>query len=69
MNKVEIGKKIREMRKHLGMTQKDISEISELSLRNLIDIESGRANPGLDQLHKIAETLGMEIVLKVTSHE
>lgn len=69
MNKIEIGKKIRDMRKHLGITQKDLAEISEISLRNLINIESGSANPGFDQLNKIVETLGMEIVIKVKKHE
>ncbi len=69
MNKVETGKQIRDMRKHLGITQKDLAEICEVSLRNLINIESGRANPGFDQLLKIVETLGMEIEIKVKRHE
>jgi len=69
MNKVEIGKQIRDMRKHLGITQKDLAEICEVSLRNLINIESGSANPGFDQLHKIATTLGMKIEIKVKRHE
>ncbi|MBK7865925.1 MAG: helix-turn-helix domain-containing protein [Ignavibacteriales bacterium] len=60
---------MRDIRKHLGITQKDLADISEVSLRNLIDIESGSANPGFDQLHKITTTLGMEIVIKVKRHE
>ena len=69
MNKTEIGRHIKEMRTHLGITQKDLAEISEVSLRNLVDIEAGKANPGIDQLQKIVETLGMEILIKVKKHE
>lgn len=69
MNKTEIGRHIKEMRMHLDITQKDLAEISEVSLRNLVDIESGKANPGIDQLQKIVETLGMEILIKVKKYE
>lgn len=69
MNKSEIGRHIKEMRMHLGITQKDLAEISEVSLRSLVDIEAGKANPGFDQLQKIADTLGMEILIKVKKYE
>ncbi|MCA0388888.1 MAG: helix-turn-helix domain-containing protein [Bacteroidetes bacterium] len=69
MNKTEIGRHIKEMRMHLGITQKDLAEISEVSLRSLVDIEAGKANPGFDQLQRIVETLGMEILIKVKKYE
>lgn len=69
MNKSEIGRHIKEMRMHLGITQKDLAEISEVSLRSLVDIEAGKANPGFDQLQRIVETLGMEILIKVKKYE
>lgn len=65
MTKKEIGQKIRYRRKFLKITQKDFSEIVGLSLRNFIDIENGKANPTLDALQKITDTLGLEIIIKV----
>lgn len=65
MNKKEIGKIIRDRRKFLKITQKDFAEIAELSLRNFIDIENGKANPTLDALQKITDALGIEIIVKV----
>lgn len=65
MTKKEIGKIIRDRRKFLKITQKDLAEIVGLSLRNFVDIENGKANPTLDALGKITDALGLEITIKV----
>ncbi len=64
MDKIKIGSIIRERRKFLNITQKDLSEIVDIGLRSLINIENGKGNPTYDQLRKISEALGLE--LKVT---
>ena len=69
MNKKEAGQKIREFRKHLKVTQSDLASISGVSLRNLIEIEAGKANPTFEVLEKICETLGLEIRIEVKQHE
>lgn len=65
MNKIEIGKIVRDRRKFLKITQKDLAEIAGLSLRNLVSIENGKANPTLDALEKMTDALGLEITIKV----
>jgi y4mF family transcriptional regulator len=65
MNLIEIGQTIRKRRKFLGIMQKDLSEITEISLRSLIDIETGKGNPTIKQLNKILDALGLAIKLTV----
>ena len=69
MDKFEIGKTINERRKFLKITQKELSEISGLGLRSLIDIESGKGNPTIDQLQKVFSALGLTILVKVKQNE
>jgi transcriptional regulator with XRE-family HTH domain len=65
MKKIEIGQIIKERRKYLNITQKDLSEIVGIGLRSLINIENGIGNPTFDQLQKIAAALGMELKIEV----
>lgn len=50
-------------RESLGLSQKDLSEMSEVSLRTINAIENGNANPSLAVLCKILETLGLKLTL------
>lgn len=59
----EIGRKIRARRKLLRLRQRDLAELAGVTLRGLTELESGRANPTINQLAKIAEVLGLEIRL------
>ena len=61
-----IGDVVRSRRKFLRLRQQDLAEMAEVTLRSLSEIESGRGNPTLNQLSKIASVLGMEVTLKVT---
>ena len=65
MNNIEIGKIVKERRKFLRINQKDLSEIVEISLRSLVDIESGKGNPTIEQLNKILKALGLSIKITV----
>ena len=60
-----IGKQIKERRATLGITQKDLSELAEISPNTLYKVERGQANPSLSVLVKIAEVLGMELKMEV----
>lgn len=65
MNLIEIGQTIRNRRKFLSIMQKDLSEITGISLRSLIDIETGKGNPSINQLNKILDALGLTLKLTV----
>lgn len=56
---------IKERRNLLGLTQQDLADYTGLSLRIIKSIESGKGNPSICTLDKIAEVLGLEIEMKV----
>ncbi len=56
---------IKERRALLGLTQQDLADYTGLSLRIIKSIEAGKGNPSVATLSKIAETLGLELALKV----
>jgi transcriptional regulator with XRE-family HTH domain len=56
---------IKERREVLQVTQETLAELSGVGLRTLKQFESGKGNPTLLTLHKLADVLGMEINLKI----
>jgi len=60
-----VGKNIKERRKTLQVTQSQLSELAGISVNTLYKIERGQANPTLNTLAKIANTLGMVVSLQV----
>ena len=56
---------IRERRNLLGLTQQDLADYTGLSLRIIKSIESGKGNPSVGNLDRIAEVLGLGISLTV----
>ena len=56
---------IRERRNLLGLTQQDLADYTGLSLRIIKSIESGKGNPAIGNLNRIADILGLEISLTV----
>ncbi|MBS7375296.1 MAG: helix-turn-helix domain-containing protein [Muribaculaceae bacterium] len=62
---MKYGKLIKERRTVLGMTQQDLSDYTELSLRIIKSIESEKGNPSLKTLEKITEVLGLELIMRV----
>ena len=64
LNKM-LGEDIKQRRQLLGITQTDLSELSGVGLRTIVNLENGKGNPTLKVLSTIAEALGMEIKLEV----
>ena len=62
---MKYGKLIKERRTILGLTQQDLSDYTELSLRIIKSIESEKGNPSLKTLEKITEVLGLELIMRV----
>ena len=69
MNREEIAKLITERRKQLNITQVELALLSELSTRQLSDIETAKVSTTIDTLSKICETLGLSIELRVKGIE
>ncbi|NCD35172.1 MAG: helix-turn-helix domain-containing protein [Spartobacteria bacterium] len=65
MNNVEIGRKLVERRRILGVDQKSIAELSGVSVHTLSNIESGKGNPSLKILCKILDVLGLELSMDI----
>lgn len=62
---MDIGKTIKKRRKELGITQPHLAELAEVSTNTLYKLERGQGNPSLNVLNKLAEVLGMELILEV----
>lgn len=65
MHFTELIKTIKDRRESLRVTQESLAEISGVGLRTLKQFESGKGNPTLTTLQKLADVLGMEVCLKV----
>ncbi len=63
----DLIKTIKERREMLNVTQATLAELSGVGLRTLKQFESGKGNPTLLTLQKLADVLGMEISMKVKS--
>jgi transcriptional regulator with XRE-family HTH domain len=61
----DLIKAIKERREALQVTQETVAELSGVGLRTLKQFESGKGNPTLATIQKIAAALGMEICLKI----
>ncbi len=65
MHQQELIKTLKERREALKVTQEHLAELSGVGLRTLKAFESGKGNPTIDTLNKLAEVLGLQINLSV----
>ncbi|MBO6088169.1 helix-turn-helix transcriptional regulator [bacterium] len=56
-----LGAKIRYLRKSRKIAQEKLSEMAEISPRQMVRIEMGQSFPTIDNLEKIASALGVSI--------
>jgi Predicted transcriptional regulator with C-terminal CBS domains len=61
----ELVEIIKARREALQVTQEALAELSGVGLRTLKQFESGKGNPTLLTLQKIADVLGLEVCLKL----
>lgn len=61
----EFTSALKTRRQMLAITQEHLAELSDISLRTIKEIESGKGNPTFATLSKIADVLGLEIKLEV----
>lgn len=65
----DIGKIIKERRKMLSITQRELSDLARVGINTLTKIERGEANPTYDVLHRLLTVLGLEIEIKVKTND
>jgi len=56
---------IKERREMLQVNQEMLAKLSGVSLRALKQFESGKGNPTLKTISKLADALGLELTLQV----
>jgi len=59
----EIGRLVRETRKSLGVTQKELALTSGTGLRFIIDLEKGKETAEIGKVLTILQTLGIQLTL------
>jgi HTH-type transcriptional regulator / antitoxin HipB len=59
----DVGKIVRESRKRLGVTQKDLALTSGTGLRFVIDLEKGKETCQIGKVLTVLQTLGIQIAL------
>lgn len=58
--KVEVGKRIRELRNEMGISQEALANKAEIDRTYVTDVENGRRNISIENLHKLVIALQIE---------
>jgi transcriptional regulator with XRE-family HTH domain len=61
----DLIKLIKARRTELNVTQETLAELSGVGLRTLKQFESGKGNPTILTLKKLADVLGLDLYLKI----
>ena len=56
---------IKKRREELNVTQETLAELSGVGLRTLKQFESGKGNPTIETITKLADALGLEVLIQV----
>ncbi len=60
----EIGRLVRQTRKNMGVTQKDLALTSGTGLRFIIELEKGKPTCQLGKVITVLQTLGIKLTLE-----
>ena len=69
MHQKELIKVLKDRREALKVTQEHLAELSGVGLRTLKSIESGKGNPTIATVTKLADVLGLELKLEIRKLE
>ena len=71
MDAKEIGIIIKRRRQSLKVNQQELSELANIGINTLVDIERGQGNPKLQTILSVLDTLGLQldINLKTLDYE
>jgi transcriptional regulator with XRE-family HTH domain len=65
MHQADLLKRLKARREQLGVTQEQLSELAAVALRTVKELDSGKGNPTVSTLIKLADVLGMELKLEI----
>lgn len=60
-NRVQLGKRIKEIRTKLNMTRYELSLLSMVNYTTLMNIENGKTAPKIETLYRLATFLGVRV--------
>ena len=60
MERVDFGNKLIDVRKHKGLTQGEVAELCNVTIRTIQRIESGIVKPRASTIKIISQTLGFD---------
>lgn len=69
MSVLHLGQAIKNRRKELKITQPHLAALAQISVNTLYKFEKGQSNPSLEVLLKLAEVLGMELLMVVKKNQ
>jgi len=61
-----VGKRLRDVRQHLGLTQPELGERAHMAAAEISKIENGRRTPTLETLERLTRALGVTVQDVVT---
>jgi y4mF family transcriptional regulator len=61
----ELGRLVRRRRVELGMTQTEVAEVADTTLRFLSELERGKPTARLENVMRVMATLGIELEARV----
>ena len=61
------GNIIKERRKELSITQRELAALAGIGINTLTKIERGEANPSLKIVLRVLDTLGLEMNIQIKS--
>jgi len=67
MHQADLIHQLKARREVLSLTQEALADLSGVGLRTLKQLESGKGNPTLLTIEKLADVLGLELILQVKS--
>ena len=67
MHQSDLIQQLKARREVLSLTQEALADLSGVGLRTLKQLESGKGNPTLLTIEKLADVLGLELMLQVKS--
>lgn len=59
---VAFGRAVRERRRAAGLRQRDLAQLSRMTVRYIVEIEQGSSNPSLGTIALLAVALNCEVV-------
>lgn len=65
MHQADLIQRLKARREQLGVTQEQLAELAVVALRTVKALDSGKGNPTISTLIKLADVLGMELKLEV----